>query len=562
MANNDLALIEALVTGQMSELEYVGNDSDFFEVFSVENILKDKDLSFEEIELGILDGPDDGGIDSAYIFIDGELINEEPDNFDFLKRHSVIEVHYFQTKYSASFKERAIESIQRTLNDMLNLNVDLDTFDGEYNPQLLAHFELIRKIIKASVTKFPKLNIKCYYATKGNKSTIHNKCIIKGERVVEDIQATLSGSEASFTFWGAKELLEEARKQPKSTFSLVTKEGFSPDKGLYIALVELKNLYSFICNEEKQLNKSIFESNVRDYQGNVNVNKDIQNTLEEPKNEDFWWLNNGVTILGTKIFTSGKELAIENPEIVNGLQTSTEIFNFFNGSQNSEKPCRERHVLVRVICPETEESRDRIIKATNSQTKIPQVSLRGTDKIHRDIEDYFVTKGLYYDRRKNYYKNSGKPIAKIISISLLGQALMSILLHKPNVARARPSTLLSNDEEYNKLFSDKIALEVYYKCVAVLQKVDSNLKANNTIDTSVRSDLKYYVAFGVSYVVLKGMPTVNSIETLNLDLIDEDVINKVLRIVQRDYGSLGATNKVAKGNELITMVVNSINTLI
>lgn len=562
MANNDLALIEALVSGQMSELEYSGKDSDFFEIFAVENILKDKDLSFEEIELGIVDGGDDGGIDSAYIFIDGELINEDPDDFEFIKRHSVIEIHYFQTKYSASFKEKAIEAIQRTLNDLLNLSTQLNAFENEYNPQLLNHFELVHKIIKASVTKFPKLVIKCYYATKGNKSVVHQKCNIKGERVEEDVQANLSGSEASFTFWGAKELLEEARKQPKSTFSLVTKEGFSPDKGLYIALVDLEDLYRFICNDERHLNKSIFESNVRDYQGNVNVNRDIQNTLEDPKNEDFWWLNNGVTILGSKIFTSGKELAIENPEIVNGLQTSTEIFNFFNSHQNSNEKYKARHVLVRVICPETEESRDRIIKATNSQTKIPQVSLRGTDKIHRDIEDYFVTKGLYYDRRKNYYKNSGKPIAKIISISLLGQALMSILLHKPNVARARPSTLLSNDEEYNKLFSDKIALDVYYKCVVILQHVDSNLKANDSIDTSVRSDLKYYVAFGVSFLAIGDLPTVTSIENLDLGLIDDNSTGQVLALVQNDYQSLGATNKEAKGNDLIKMVINSIKQLL
>ena len=197
MANNDLALIEALVSGQLKELEYTGSVCDFFEVFSVENILKDKDLSFEEIEFGVLNGADDGGIDSSYIFIDGELVKEEPDNFDFIKRHSTIEVHYFQTKYSDSFKEKAIESIQRTLNDMLNLDIEICSYSNEYNLQLLNHFELIRKIIKSSVTKFPQLVIKCYYATKGSTDDLHSKCVTKGKRVEEDIQATLSGSEAS-----------------------------------------------------------------------------------------------------------------------------------------------------------------------------------------------------------------------------------------------------------------------------------------------------------------------------------------------------------------------------
>jgi len=81
----------------------------------------------------------------------------------------------------------------------------------------------------------------------------------------------------------------------------------------------------------------------------------------------------------------------------------------------------ERSILVRVIVTEDAESRDRIIRATNSQTDIPSASLRATDKIHRDIEDFFATRGLFYDRRKNFYKNQGKPVRKIVSIGFLAQ---------------------------------------------------------------------------------------------------------------------------------------------
>ena len=57
-------------------------------------------------------------------------------------------------------------------------------------------------------------------------------------------------------------------------------------------------------------------------------------------------------------------------------------------------------MLLRVIVPENEETRDKIIRATNSQTPIPKSSLRATDNVHRNIEDYFKPRGLYYDRRK------------------------------------------------------------------------------------------------------------------------------------------------------------------
>ena len=58
-----------------------------------------------------------------------------------------------------------------------------------------------------------------------------------------------------------------------------------------------------------------------------------------------------------------------------------------------------------IIVPDNEESRDQIIFATNNQTNIPKATLRVTDPIHLQIEMYFKSRGLFYDRRKNYYKN-------------------------------------------------------------------------------------------------------------------------------------------------------------
>jgi hypothetical protein len=42
-----------------------------------------------------------------------------------------------------------------------------------------------------------------------------------------------------------------------------------------------------------------------------------------------------------------------------------------------------------------------------------------TDQIHRDIEELFKGSGLFYDRRKGFYKDQGKPIKKIVSVNLL-----------------------------------------------------------------------------------------------------------------------------------------------
>ena len=84
--------------------------------------------------------------------------------------------------------------------------------------------------------------------------------------------------------------------------------------------------------------------------------------------------------------------------------------------------------------------RDKIIRATNRQTSINNSSFRATEAIHREIEDYLLMMGFFYDRRKNAYKREGKSADKIIGIDRLAQAVLSILLQEPHTARARPTT--------------------------------------------------------------------------------------------------------------------------
>jgi hypothetical protein len=177
----------------------------------------------------------------------------------------------------------------------------------------------------------------------------------------------------------------------------------------YIGLVNVGTYFDFITDDSGRLIQVYFDSNVRDYQGHNIVNTSIAETLSDrTKQGDFWWFNNGVTILASDIrLITQNKIIIENPEIVNGQQTSREIFNYFTANPEL-KQSEVRNVLVRIIKPNNEEARDQIIFATNNQTNIPKYSLRVTDAIHYQIEMYFKTRGLYYDRRKNFYRNQKK----------------------------------------------------------------------------------------------------------------------------------------------------------
>ena len=251
---------------------------------------------------------------------------------------------------------------------------------------------------------------------------------------------------------------------------------------------------------------------------------------------------------------TAKQLLIVNPEIVNGLQTSSEIFAYFNSHPELVEQ-ETRNILLRIIVPDDEGSRDRIILATNNQTVIPAVALRSTDPIHRQIEMYFKSRGLYYDRRKNYYKNQGKKANEIVSIGFLGQCLMSLFLGKPNYARARPSTLLTNDTNYTKLYVDNTDLELFYRSACLGKKVEHILKASGTYTQSVKSDIMFYVLYTVAALAVHS-PDINkkSFKEIDIAYFDPTKIETAAELVFNEYQFLGGTNKVAKGSDLLEKI--------
>ena len=70
---NQQILLETVLKAENSQKE---PESDFFNHFVCEQILKDYDLSDEDITSGLVDGGDDGGIDGFYIFVNKNLATE------------------------------------------------------------------------------------------------------------------------------------------------------------------------------------------------------------------------------------------------------------------------------------------------------------------------------------------------------------------------------------------------------------------------------------------------------------------------------------------------------
>jgi len=552
---NDQIILEQIIKERCAESEDELTVSEYFEIYSASEILKNYDLTYDDISYGIVGDGGDGGIDSIYTFINGEPLKEDTAiNTNQKKNH--IELIMIQSKTSASFKEDAITKFRESAQDLFNLANNPNDYSSRYNSELIDKVNLFRDSYAKLAKTFPKMEIRYFYATQGDE--VHPNVSGKVPKLQEDIVKMFGGDEFSFEFIGSSKLLEMTRNVPStSRFLEVAESPIGTSAGSYLCLVSLSKYYEFI-SDSGSLARSIFESNVRDYQGSVVVNTGIRKTLENKESENFWYLNNGVTIITPKAVMAGKQLTIEDPQIVNGLQTSHEIYQYF--SQLDDHEGDERAVLVRVICEENEEARDRIIRATNSQTSIPPASLRSSDDIHRNIEDFLKSNGYYYDRKKNFYKNQGMPVAKIISISYMAQAMMAIMLLKPNSARARPSTLINSDVEYKKIFSLDKPIDIYLKAIQIMKTVETYLKPENCeiqLERKTITNIKFYVAM-VASIKLAG--TSKDIEKKLSELPNVEVSNEILhdslQNVLKEFNDLGATDQVAKSSALVANLLS------
>jgi hypothetical protein len=548
--SNDRIILDQILEQRQQMLAPDLTAHEYFEIFSAEQILKDYALSYDEIRSGIVGQGGDGGIDSMYTLINEELLQEDSDP-GIYKKIIDFRVVIIQSKTSGSFAEDPIDKLTATTEDLFDLSKNLKDLSQVYNKEVISAAERFRNAFKVTASKFPDLTFCYYYASKGADPNPNVQR--KVERLRRAISQLFSSAEFNFEFLGAKELLALARRVPKTSHTLNLAENPISSTGEvgFICLVRLRDYYNFITDDEGNILRDIFEANVRDYQGVNEINEQIQETLRSAQQEDFWWLNNGSTIIASKATQSGKALTIENPEIVNGLQTSTEIYNYFKEARNLED---NRTILVRVIVPDKQESRDRVIKATNSQTPISPASLRATDKIHRDIEEYFKPYSLYYDRRKNYHKNDGKPIDRIIGIPMVAQAVMAIVLQRPDDARGRPSSLIKEDTDYKSIFNPKYPIGTFYFCTALMRYVEEKLKTEFT-DRKDRNNTKYHVAMYIAALLAgKARPSAEDIAKLSVSDISDAIFSTAMTQVRTLYEILGPNDRVAKGPQFLEEV--------
>lgn len=266
-----------------------------------------------------------------------------------------------QSKRETSFKESAIQKWKDVSNNLLSLSNSLSDFTTRYNDDVRESFGFFRDLYTKLLRSRVKLEFKYIYVSYAEE--LHPNVKQQAEELKGLVCKLFPNAKVNIEFVGAAELYDKYNTPAETIVNLPLAEvpiALGKNKN-YVGLVSLKDYYRFIVSEDNILRRKFFEANVRDYQGRNNVNSSIRETLETGQSEDFWWLNNGITILTSEaMLVNNRELQLTNPEIVNGLQTSNEIYLYFKNNLNL-LDSETRNVLVRIIVPDSEESRDNII---------------------------------------------------------------------------------------------------------------------------------------------------------------------------------------------------------
>ena len=530
MAANDVVLLTTKLERHREQIAPRLSVPEHQTFFVASSYLKDYNMSHQDLLSGVVDGTHDCGLDGVFVFANGVYLKDDVP-LRALGRNVQLDLVLLQVKDTTGFKEEAINTLQSNLPKLLDFDRDEAKLAKFANQRVI---EATRRFLSAyAELDMPQLSVYVAFASL-RASGVHPNVDTRASDLVASFNRIFSNCATNVNFYGGSDILDMARESPNSFRNLQLAEiPLSTDRaGAFIGVVRLSDYDRFITNDEGGLEASLFEANVRDYEGDVTVNESIQETLGRVDDDvDFWWLNNGVTIVAKSVQQAGKSLELESPQIVNGLQTSNEIFKRPRASSDASD---ERSILVKVIAAKNPVIRDRIIRATNSQTNLGLSALKATDRTQRQIEEYLATRDLFYERRRRYYFNQHQPIEKIVSIEEMGQAVLSVLVQAPHVARGEVGRVFE-DDNYNLLFHPEHPLPMYTSALNIL-KGCSDFLADRRYSRTSADDFRYQLATLVGMLTTrKHRPTAKDIADLEDESVEPSVFQAALSIIVEVY---------------------------
>lgn len=300
---------------------------------------------------------------------------------------------------------------------------------------------------------------------------------------------------------------------------------------VYVVLCSADSLARIITNDDGLIRANIFDDNVRDYQGDTDVNQEMEVTLTtSPVN--FVLFNNGITVVCDKLEPKNKELIIKNPQIVNGCQTCNSLYKVWRkGSDLSQV-----QVIVKVIEAIEPDVTQGIVKGTNRQNIVYEEAFETIRGYHKELEDFFnsmQTEGfckVYYERRSKQYArdNAIKPYQKI-SFRVLIQSMVAMYMNHVETSHRHESKLISDYKD--KLFVEGQSYYPYYVAALMVSNLECIMKQDRSL-TDMRP-YKMHLLFLIQELSMGPAPDIDNKERI------EEYCKKLLKLLSgADYKTM------------------------
>ncbi len=560
MGNNEEKIFGAILENFKKEYN-IPNKIDVFNIFVSYQLCKNKMISIDDAIESCVDGGNDGGIDNILIFVNEMLIKtkEDYEKLNIVRSsQNTLEIYIFQNKKINGFTPDALNKLYVTFQNIFDETFNDKELEKNYNLDLIEQIILFRKIMEDIPNFFTeKITMNFVYSTTAKVIDLSQHVLNSQDLLVELIKTNMCIDNVNIMYNGIKELKKIYDSGFSSSVQLKLKNMISDtyiddNNEACMILSTIDDYYEFLVSEDNELKEYLFEANIRDFQNKNNeVNEEILKTLDKKDNIDFWWLNNGITILVEELEIKPKSLILTMPRIVNGLQTSYCIFENKRNIPPLFKTQDKRSVLIKVIKTLDEKIMENIIFATNNQTPINTADLIANEQIQKDIEEYFKNKGYFYERRNNFYKRKREfNPNKIINKSTLFQCTMAVIEKAPSIARNSPKTIIY-ESNYSSLFNKNVDIEIYFNIYKIYENLSNFIRnISKSEDPLSRKYGTSIVSFKLHLLLISVIILLNNSNYKSEDLkeininISTNIFERALKILEKILDETHDINKL------------------
>lgn len=447
-----------------------------------------EEFDVEDLHTG---GGDDLGIDGVAVIVNGTLVEElqEVDDLAQTNKYLEVELVFCQAKSGSGFSGNEISSFFYGVKELLAAKSTIPR-----NDRLSRKEALIRGIYKKSpLFKRGNPKVRMYFSTTGkwvDDAKLSARINTERDGAMElDIFSSVDFHPVDAR--GIQRFYASAKNRFSKSIEFTSKVTLPTLPGIqesYLGYLSSDQYIKLITDDSGNIVRGLFYDNVRDFQWDNPVNKEISDTLQSGGRLHFVLMNNGITIVADSITRTGDLFTLEDFQIVNGCQTSHVLFH------NRAALVNQVQVPVKLIVSNDGEIKNKIIKATNRQTPVKTEELTALTDFQKALEDFYEAiegdSKLYYERRSQQFRSAtGLEKTRVVSVPTQIRAFASMFLGLPHQASRYYGTLLSSIE--SKIFAPDHHPVAYYASSLALFRLES-LTRRKGVDVKYRP-FKYHL---------------------------------------------------------------------